>query len=131
MQYAIFILELIVIVFYVDVVYDTSNSQHVIQSNENYSAYYSLDVVDNTILTLNNLSEDTKINIWQSSPIQLEVLKHFPNMQRMQDIYKDRVIDNGEFKENFFNYMQELQDAFIAGEINEEEFCKRFLSPSL
>ncbi len=120
-----------VIAFYIDAVYDTSDSQLIIKEQETYSTYYSMDVIDNAILTLNDLPEETKIDIWKSSPIQEEVLESFPNMQRMQEIYEDRLVDNGKFKIAFLYYMKKLHNEYIAGEINADEFKELFLSPSI
>ncbi|CAA6810753.1 MAG: Unknown protein [uncultured Sulfurovum sp.] len=132
MKYLIFILELIVIVFYVDVSYGTSNSSvmKLDSTNTEYTAYYSEDITNNTILILDNLPENLKLDIWKASPIETEVLSYFPNMQLMQEVYNNRVEDNGLFKSNFLDYMEELQHQYIAGSISEEEFKELFLSPS-
>ena len=132
MQYLIFILELIVIIFYVDVTYGTSSSSliQLDSMDTKYTAYYSEDITNSTILTLDNLPENLKLEIWKASPIQTEVLSYFPNMHLMQEVYNNRVEDNGIFKSNFLDYMEELQHQYIAGSINEEEFKELFLSPS-
>lgn len=126
-----FILEVMVIVFYIDIKYGTSNYKYVKSSEADYSAYYYIDTVNNEILSLKNVPEQKKIEVWKSSPIQYEVLDHFPNMQAMHEIYNDRVEDNGIFKKDFLHYMQNLQDAYIAGEIDEEKFKKLFLASNI
>ncbi|CAA6802716.1 MAG: Unknown protein [uncultured Sulfurovum sp.] len=127
----IFILELVVIALFLDMAYDTSNQKYAKSPEADYTAYYYMDIVDNQILDLKNVAEEIKIDVWSASPIQQEVLEHFPNMIVMQEIYNDRVEDNGLFKKKFFDYMEKLQNSYIAGEINEEQFKILFLTPNL
>jgi len=124
----ILILEIMIVILYIDIKYGTSNYKYIKSPKADYSAYYYIDVVNNEILSLKNVPEDMKIDVWKSSPIQYEVLDQFPNMQTMHEIYNDRVEDNGMFKKKFLDYMQNLQDSYIAGEINEEEFKELFLT---
>ena len=112
--------------FYLDSDFKFTSKHH-----EDYSAYYSFDVVDNEILTLSSAKEEEKIKIWKASSIKYEVLDSFPRMEEMIEIYRDRVVDDGLFKAKFENYMIELQDSYIRGNIDEEEFKKAFLNPPL
>ncbi|CAA6820162.1 MAG: Unknown protein [uncultured Sulfurovum sp.] len=130
MAHYLLILEAMIILIYIDITYGTSNYKYIQSSESDYSAYYHMDIVNNQILNLKNLPEETKKTIWETSPIQEEVLDHFPNMIAMQEIYNDRIEDNGAFKQAFFIHMKSLQDDYIAGQINEEEFKEQFLAPS-
>ena len=129
MRLILFLAEVIAILFYLDSEYQISNFKFTPMPHEDYSAYSSFDVVDNEILTLSNAKEEDKIKIWKASSIQYEVLDSFPRMEEMVEIYRDRVIDNGLFKSKFENYIVELQECYISGEIDADEFKQAFLNP--
>ena len=131
MKYLILLLESLIIVLYIDSKYKTTTSfTQVNKGNQQYSSYYSLDLINNKILTLERIEEKDKSKIWNESFIKEEVLNAFPNMEVMKEIYNDRVTDNGLFKKKFFDYMVELQDCYIGGEIDEVGFKKAFLNPT-
>lgn len=128
MYYFIFIIEIVLILFYIDMEYGTSTNKYTQKPNENYSAYYYIDVVDNEILNLKQVPPELQMEVWKASTIQHEVLSHFPNMHAMNEVYNDRIEDDGLFKAELLEKIQTLQDAYIAGELNEEQFKKAFLS---
>ena len=131
MQYLILILELFLIVLYIDSKYkNTTTFTYFHLEEQKYNSYYSLDLIQNKILTLENIKEEDKLEVWHESFIKDEVLEFFPNMEVMKEVYNDRVSDNGLFKQKLFEYMLELQDAYITGEIDEEEFKKAFSNPT-
>ncbi len=121
--------EVIAILFYLDSEYQISDFKYTPMPHEDYSAYSSFDVVDNEILTLSNAKEEDKIKIWKASSIQYEVLDSFPRMEEMVEVYRDRVVDSGLFKSKFENYIVELQECYISGEIDADEFKQAFLNP--
>ena len=129
MQSIIFLVEVIVILFYLDTEYQITDYKYTPTSKEDYSAYYSIDIVDNQILTLSSVKEEEKMKIWRASPLQYEVLDYFPKIEMMREVYNDRVVDSGLFKIKFERYMFELYDAYIGGELSSDEFKKMFLNP--
>ena len=131
MRLILFLSEVIAILFYLDSEYQISDLKYTPMPHENYSKYSSFDVVDNKILTLSNAKEEEKLKIWKASSIQYEVLDYFPKLEEMKEIYRDRVVDDGLFKAKFENYMIELQESYISGEIDADEFKKAFLNPPL
>ena len=131
MRLIIFLSEVIIVLFYLDTEYQISDFKYTPMPHEDYSPYYSFDVVDNEILTLSSAKEEEKIKIWKASSIQYEVLEYFPQLEEMREIYRDRVVDDGLFKTKFENYMVELHECYISGEINADEFKKAFLNPPL
>ena len=129
MRLILFLSEVIAILFYLDSEYQISDLKYTPMPQEDYSTYYSFDVVDNEILTLSNAKEEEKFKIWKASSIQYEVLDYFPKLEEMKEIYRDRVVDDGLFKAKFENYMIELQESYISGEIDANGFKKAFLNP--
>ena len=129
MQFIIFLVEVIIILFYLDTEYKFSDDKYTSMPHEDYSAYYSFDVVDNEILTLSEAEEEEKMKIWKVSPIQYEVLDYFPQLEEMRETYRDRIVDDGLFKSKFENYMVELHQSYISGEIDADEFKQAFLNP--
>ena len=129
MRLIIFLSEVIIVLFYLDTEYQVSDFKYTPTPHENYSAYYSFDVVDNEILTLCNAKEEEKIKIWKASPIQYEVLEYFPHIDEMIETYEDRVVDIGLFKKQFKQYIIKLHEAYISGEIDADKFQQAFLNP--
>ena len=130
MKHLIILLESLIIVLYIDSEYkNTTIFTQLNLGEQKYTSYYSLDIIENKILTLENVQEKDKVQIWKDSFIKEEVLEFFPNMEVMKEVYNDRVSDNGVFKEKFFEYMVELQDSYIGGELDEEGFKKAFSNP--
>jgi len=131
LKYLIIIIETALIALYIDFKNSNLSVYTYLSLEENYnSSHYQFDIIDNKILTLENVAEDQKIKVWKESFIKEEILDFFPNMEIMKEIYNDRVTDDGLFKERFLEYMIELQDSYIAGEIEEEGFKKAFSNPS-
>ena len=131
MRLILFLAEVIAILFYLDSEYHISEFKYTPMPHEDYSTYSSFDIVDNEILILSNAKEKDKIKIWKASSIQYEVLDSFPRMEEMIEIYRDRIVDDGLFKSKFENYMIELQESYISGEINADRFKQAFLNPPL
>jgi len=129
MKFLIYVLETMIIIYYIDHNYGTTNYTYIKSNTPNYASYSYIDVVDNQILDLKNAPENCKFTIWKDSPIPKEVLSYFPNMESMQEVYADRVEDNGSFKKLFFSYMEELQFDYRAGDIDEIQFKNHFLNP--
>lgn len=118
------------IIYYIDKTYGTTNYTYgESPTTPSYTSYAYMDVVDNEILNLKDAPENIKLELWTSSPIPEEVLNYFPHMEIMQEVFNDRVEDNGTFKENFYAYMELLQFNYRAGDISELQFKKSFLNP--
>ncbi|MBD3795758.1 MAG: hypothetical protein IE878_06020, partial [Epsilonproteobacteria bacterium] len=81
---------------------------------------YKLNSVGESILELNGLSEAQKMDAWRRSPIQDDMIDMFPNFQKMKDFINHRVVDDGEFKANMLKTIDELESAYIAGEIDSQ-----------
>ena len=110
-MYFIILLESVLIMFWIDIKYDTSETQNttMIINSQSYatSKYNALDVVGNDILIFDKISDEDKLAIWLNSPLNKEMLSYSPNMQIMEDFFNDRVEDNGKFKNSFINKLYE------------------------
>jgi len=129
MKFLIYMLESMIIIYYIDQNYGTTNYSYIKSNTSSYSSYSYIDVVDNQILNLKDAPENIKFDIWKNSSTPEEVLSFFPHMETMQEVYNDRVEDNGSFKALFFDYMQNLQFDYRAGDIDEVQFKNSFLEP--
>ena len=129
MKFLIYMLESMIIIYYIDQNYGTTNYSYIKSDTSSYSSYSYIDVVDNQILNLKDAPENIKFDIWKNSSTPEEVLSFFPHMETMQEVYNDRVEDNGSFKALFFDYMQNLQFDYRAGDIDEVQFKNSFLEP--
>ena len=130
----IILLETILIIFWLDIEYDTSQSQSatMIINSQSYSSnkYNSLDIVGNDVLIFDKIPDEDKISIWLESSLKDEMLSYSPNIQVMEDFFSDRVEDNGKFKASFLNYMRETHDEYVGTLITKEEFDEKISNPS-
>lgn len=130
----IILLETILIIFWLDIEYDTSESQSatMIINSQSYSSnkYNALDIVGNDILIFDKIPDKDKITIWLNSPLNDEMLTYSPDIQVMEAFFIDRVEDNGKFKNSFINYMREAHDEYVGTLITKEEFEDKILNPS-
>jgi hypothetical protein len=130
----IILLETILIIFWIDIEYDTSETKSttMIINSQSYSSskYNSLDIVGNNILIFDKISDEDKISIWLESSLKDEMLSYSPNIQIMEDFFNDRVEDNGKFKSSFLNYMRETHDEYIGTLITKEEFEEKISNPT-
>ncbi len=133
-MYFIILLESVLIMFWIDIEYDTSATYNttMIINSQSYatSKYNALDVVGNDILIFDKISDDDKLAIWLNSPLNEEMLSYSPNMQIMEDFFNDRVEDNGKFKNSFINYMREAHDEYVGTLITKEEFDEKISNPT-
>jgi len=130
----IILLETILIMFWIDIEYDTSDSQSstMIVNSQSYSSskYNSLDIVGNDILIFDKISDEKKLSIWINSSLKDEMLSYSPDIQVMSDFFNDRVEDNGKFKESFLTYMNEVHDEYVGTLITKEEFDEKISNPT-
>ncbi len=94
-----------------------------------YSTYYSLDDMGNTILILKDIPPEKKIIIWQNSSLKNEMLIEFPNISTMSEFVNHRVVDNGEFKQKLISYMEYIQGKYLSGDITQDEFKEAIKNP--
>ena len=130
----IILLETILIIFWLDIEYDTSATQSatMIINSESYSSnkYNALDIVGNNILIFDKIPDKDKISIWLASPLKDELLSYSPDIQIMEEFFSDRVEDNGKFKSSFIHYMREAHDEYIGTLITKEEFDEKISNPT-
>jgi hypothetical protein len=130
----IILLETILIMFWIDIEYDTSDNQSstMIINSQSYSSnkYNALDIVGNDILIFDKIPDKDKIAIWLNSPLNDEMLTYSPDIQVMEAFFVDRVEDNGKFKNSFINYMREVHDEYVGTLITKEEFEDKISNPS-
>jgi len=130
----IIMLETILIIFWLDIEYDTSETQSatMIINSQSYSSnkYNALDIVGNDVLIFDKIPDEDKISIWLESSLKDEMLTYSPNIQVMEDFFSDRVEDSGKFKASFLNYMRETHDEYVGTLITKEEFDEKISNPS-
>ena len=133
-MYFIILLESVLIMFWIDIEYDTSETYNttMILNAQSYSTskYNALDIVGNDILIFDNIPDEDKLSIWINSPLSKEMLTYSPNIQIMEDFFNDRVEDNGKFKNSFINYMNETHDEYVGTLITKEEFDEKISNPT-
>lgn len=122
-------IETILIVFWIDIEYKTTNFTYLPQTQTHYSTHYTLDVVGNPILILKGMPENKKFVVWNESSLKYEMLSYFPNIHLMEEFFQDRIEDNGKFKTHFLNHMREAHGDYIGAIITKEEFIKAINNP--
>ena len=120
----ILFIETILIVFWIDISYQTTHLTYLPSHQIVYTGYTAFDVIGNPILILKDIPENEKIVIWNQSKLKYEMLSYFPNIQLMEAFFQDRIEDNGLFKSYFLTYMREAHGDYIGAIISKEEFIK-------
>jgi len=86
----------------------------------NNEEYYDVDVVGETTLVLDSLSESKKKIVWNSSSLKIEMMNFFPNFSLMSELVEGRVIDGGEFKKILLKKLETTEEKYIGGVISGE-----------
>lgn len=128
MYLVVFFVEVIVIFFYLE----WQKVDYLIEpSNEQYSSYYSTDIIGNDILLFNDLmNEKEKISVLKESELMREVIKYVPRIEIMSEIFRNGVNDESGFKEDFVTYMEYLHFQYLGEEITIELFRERLSNPN-
>ncbi len=128
MQIIIFLIE-VSLVFLLVEMDDLSSKSAKIESTQ-YSSYYSLNEIGDSVLTLKGLSLEKKIDIWKNSSLKDEMILDFPDIDIMSEFIRDRVIDDEKFKQDFIDYMEYIQGRYLSSEITQDEFREALLNPN-
>jgi len=129
MQIIIFLIEVVLIFFLVDMD-KLSTFKNKKAENISYTSYYEFDDFGNSILVLDTLSKEEKVIVWKNSAIKEEMMLEFPNIYNMSEIIKKRVEDNGTFKRNLVDYIEYIQGKYLSGEITQDEFRDKLNNPN-
>ena len=127
MQLVIFLIEIVLIFFWLE--YDSVDSKKLNMDSSAYSTYTSLDIIGDEILTLDGLSEEKKIDVWRGSALQKEMLSHFPNIYLITDFLRNRVVDSGDFRDRYIEYIEYIHGEYVSGTMNKEEFREAIKNP--
>ena len=127
MQLVVFLVEIILIFFYLEWEKATSLIE---PSEERYSSYYSIDIIGNKMLEFNDLiKEQEKISVLKESELMNELIKYVPQIELMSEIFRNGVNDESSFKEDFVRYMESLHFQYLGEEISIEEFREHLSNP--
>jgi len=127
MQLVVFLIEIILIFFYLE----WEKSGYLIEpTNQEYSSYYSTDIIGNDILEFPILmKENEKISVLKESELMNELIKYVPKIEVMSEIFRNGIDDKSEFKEDFVAYMESLHFKYLGEEITIEEFKECVSNP--
>jgi len=127
MYLVVFFVEVILIFFYLE----WKKVDYIIEpSNQQYSSYYSTDIIGNDILVFNDLmKEKEKISVLKESELMNEVIKYVPKIEIMSEIFINGVNDKSSFKKDFINYMESLHFQYLGEEISIELFREHLSNP--
>jgi len=126
-QLIVFLVEVILIFFYLQW---EELGQLIEPSNEQYSSYYSTDIIGNDILKFSiSMKEKDKLAILKKSELINEVIKYIPKIDVMSEIFRNGIEDESDFKDNFIEYMESLHFKYLGEEITIEEFQELVKNP--
>ena len=80
--------------------------------NENY---YGVDVVGEQTILLNGLSNSKKRELWNASPLKIEMLNFFPDFSLMREFVEGRMIDDSDFKKKLLEKIDKTEEEYIGG----------------
>ncbi|SFV58012.1 hypothetical protein MNB_SV-14-129 [hydrothermal vent metagenome] len=127
MQLIVFLVEVILIFFYLQW---EELGQLIEPSNEQYSSYYSTDIIGNDILKFSiSMKEKDKLAVLKKSELINEVIKYIPKIDVMSEIFRNGIEDESDFKDNFIEYMESLHFKYLGEEITIEEFQELVKNP--
>jgi len=127
MQLIVFLVEVILIFFYLQW---EELGQLIEPSNEQYSSYYSTDIIGNDILEFSvSMKEKEKIAVLKKSELINEIVSYVPKIDIMSEILKNGIEDESDFKDDFISYMESLHFQYIGEEISIEEFQELIKNP--
>ncbi|SFV70976.1 hypothetical protein MNB_SV-13-1339 [hydrothermal vent metagenome] len=127
MQLIVFLVEVILIFFYLQW---EELGQLIEPSNEQYSSYYSTDIIGNDILKFSiSMKEKDKLAVLKKSELINEVIKYIPKIDVMSEIFRNGIEDESDFKDNFIEYMESLHFKYLGEEITIEEFQELIKNP--
>jgi len=127
MQLTVFLVEVILIFFYLEW---EKIDKYIEPSTEQYSSYYSTDIIGNDIIEFSSLiKEPEKIRLLNDSSLMEEVANYVPKMEIMSEIFNNGVEDKSDFKEIFIAYMESLHFQYLGQEITIEEFRDKIAHP--
>jgi len=127
MQLVVFLVEIVLIFFYLE----WEKAGYLIEPpHEQYSSYYSTDIIGNDMLEFHNLmNENEKISVLKESDLMEELVKYVPKIDIMSEIFRNGVNDESDFKEDFVAYMESLHFKYLGEEITIEEFKECVSNP--
>jgi len=126
-QLIVFLVEVILIFFYLQW---EELGQLIEPSNEQYSSYYSTDIIGNDILKFSiSMKEKDKLAVLKKSELINEVIKYIPKIDVMSEIFRNGIEDESDFKDNFIEYMESLHFKYLGEEITIEEFQELIKNP--
>ena len=127
MQLIVFLIEIILIFFYLE----WEKANYLIDpSHQQYSSYYSIDIIGNDMLEFHDLmKEKEKISVLKESELMNELIKYVPKIELMSEIFRNGINDESSFKEDFVNYMESLHFQYLGEEISMEVFRERLSNP--
>ncbi len=129
MQIIIFLIEVSLIFLLVEM--DDLSSKNVKVESTQYSSYYSLNEIGDSVLRLKGISSlEKKIDIWKNSSLKDEMILDFPDIDIMSEFIRNRIIDDDKFKKAFIEYMEYTQGRYLSGEITQDEFKNALLNPN-
>ena len=127
MYLVVFLIEVILIFFYLE----WEKAGYLLEpSQEQYSSYYSRDIIGNDMLEFHALmKESEKISVLKESELMTELVKYVPKIEIMSEIFRNGVNDKSSFKEDFVSYMESLHFQYLGEEISMEIFQERLVNP--
>ncbi len=127
MQIIIFLLEIIMVGFLLDVELLSLKSTE--EPKAQYSCYSTFNSIGENVLQLKELTEAQKISAWTNSRLKEEILQEFPHIEKMSLLINNRIMDDIIFKKRLIEYIENIHGQYLAQNINYEEFRSALVDP--
>jgi len=127
MQIFIFLVEIIIIAFLLDV--DMMGLKQGQPQEEYFSCYTTLNAQGENILFLSEVPSEQKFAAWQSSTLKEEMLLQFPHIDRMSNIIEHNIIGDEAFKHRLIEYIENVHGQYLAQELSYDEFKRALTHP--
>ncbi len=77
--------------------------------------YYGVDVIGEKTILLNGLSNSKKKELWNASPLKIEMMNLFPDFSLMREFVEERMVDDSDFKKKLLEKIAKTEEEYIAG----------------
>jgi len=94
------------------------NEKAIITGDKSNSIIY---VNGKEVLQLDKLPMKEKKNLWNSSVLKKDMLVLFPDFAKMQYFIKNHIKDDGLFKKELIEHLNDIEEEYIGGSISEEQ----------
>ena len=103
-----------------DIQDDDEKQRGTYNNKKKYEQYYTVDIVGDSILDVQNIEVKKQIEVWNKSELKYEFIELFPNFDSMKR-YIDGKIRGDALREKLLQTINDIEIQFISGTLSGEQ----------